>query len=149
MQTRPRTGFGKAALILFILLPLVPIAFNIIVGMSGSATWARLSMVLAPFILLGLLCGLLAFIFGIVGWKSPAGKVAAIGVPCLGILCIPGLFLLMFIPVTHAVKISHAEQSKVQDLIIHQAYPLDSLEGLITKGEAEIDEAVFSTAMGL
>ena len=96
-QAKPRTGFGKAALILMIvgiLLPPPPLVLNIILAISNVPMPHIARMLSLPFLLLSLLCLLLAFIFGILGWKTTSGKIAAIGTPCIGLLLLLGLLIL-------------------------------------------------------
>ena len=71
-----------------ILLPIAGIVASLLLNYLGVRLVAFLFM---PFLLISLLCGLLAFIFGIIGWKTASGKIAVIGVPCLGLLVVPGL----------------------------------------------------------
>ncbi len=91
-EPKPRTGYGKAALILMIigfLLPLVPLILNLILSFQARQDHTGLMLIcVGPFIMVSMLCELLAFIFGVIGWKTKSGKVAAIGAPCLGIIFI-------------------------------------------------------------
>ncbi|MHC4525619.1 MAG: hypothetical protein ACYSU8_08815, partial [Planctomycetota bacterium] len=108
-----------------------------------------------PFLFLGFVCFLLAFIFGIIGWKTPQGKIAAIGVPCLGLLILPGLLLLSFfhfkVPNSVAVEQVRAEQQpaliatavRANHPVSHKSYPMDTLEGLLSQDMAEIDEEIY------
>ena len=91
-ESKLRTGFGKAALILMIagvLLPLAPLILNLILSFLTRQDHTGLMLVIAgQFIMVSVLCELLAFIFGIIGWKTRFGKFAAIGAPCLGLIFI-------------------------------------------------------------
>ena len=92
---------------------------------------------------------LLAFIFGIIGWKTPSGKIAAIGVPCLGLLVVPGLMLLSAFVFSHRrveVREAHNLPSAVE--MVHQTYPMDTLEGLLSQGLADIDEGIYVNGGG-
>jgi hypothetical protein len=157
----PRTGYGKAALILMIagaLMPIAALAAHFVIMYAG----VRLGMFLfLPFLLLGIFCLLLAFIFGIIGWKSTPGKIAAIGVPCLGLLIIPGLVLLSLFHVrtSTAVAVEQARSKKTakikelealasKQLISHKAYSLDSMDGILTQEDVEIDNTIFSEGSG-
>jgi hypothetical protein len=140
---KPRTGYGKAALILMIagvLMPIAALAAHFVIMYAG----VRLGMFLfLPFLLLGIFCLFLAFIFGIIGWKTAGGKIAAIGVPCLGLLIVPGLLLLSL---SHQVAIE--DQFGTENLVTHKNYPMDTLEGLISQDMAVIDEDVFVNGGG-
>jgi hypothetical protein len=149
LQAKPRAGYGKAALVLFVLsivLPFIPIAFALITRALGVMVWARLTLLLTPFILLGLLCALLAFIFGIIGWKSAAGKTAAIGAPCLGLLF--ALAILLLLPLAYMSARVAVPEAQVQHFISHKAYPLDSYEGVLTQNNVEIDSTISSDGNG-
>ena len=139
--TKSRSGFGKAALILMIAGFVVPIA-TIVSTLLLIPAGVRLQFMVFPFILLGMLCELLAFIFGVIGWRSKSGKIAAIGVPCMGLLFIPGLMLLFFMP--HRVEV---HQSK-RGIESRKAYPLDSIEGVLTQAGVKFDEHISSDGNG-
>ena len=166
-EPKPRTGYGKAALILMIigfLLPLASVVFNIVISMQAANGLQPKRMVMftgCPFLFLGFLCLLLAFIFGIIGWKATSGKIAAIGVPCLGLLIIPGLVLLSLfhvrtstaVAVEQAIskkraKIEELQQLASNHLVSHKTYPMDTLEGLLSQGLAEIDKEVYVSGGG-
>jgi hypothetical protein len=121
---------------------------NIVIGFLGGKTWGRIIVVLGPFFLLGGLCGLLAFIFGIIGWKTAGGKIAAIGVPCLGLLIVPGLLLLSLFSVRVSHQVAIEDQFGTENLVTHKNYPMDTLEGLISQDMAVIDEDVFVNGGG-
>lgn len=133
-STPTHNKYGKAALLLMIAgmaLPIVGIAASLLFNIIGI----RFKMLLfMPLFVLGLLCELLAFIFGIIGWKTTSGKIAAIGVPCLG------LFALIVVPLllVAAVQFEPIEHP----LVTHKTYPLDSLEGVLTQDGIEFDSAV-------
>lgn len=152
IEPKRHTGYGKAALILFILsilLPLSTVIVKIVIGLSG-ASWGRLTLMIGPSILMGLLCAVLAFVFGIIGWKSAPGKVAVIGVPCMGLMISPGLILLSLFSYSKEVTVSQPAIFSPADahLNSYKAYPLDSLDGLISEGTAVIDEDVFVNGGG-
>lgn len=135
LQADVRIGYGKAALILFILsviLPLIPISFAIISRLLHIMVLVKLTLLLVPLILFGLLCALLAFIFGIIGFKSPAGKIAAIGVPCLGVIAAVALVLQFYVFMN-----VRTEVPQIRSFTYHKAYPLDSLEGVLAKNNVQ------------
>ncbi|MCI0499607.1 MAG: hypothetical protein L0Y36_08005 [Planctomycetales bacterium] len=134
-QTKPRTGYGKAALILFILSVMLPI-FAVLLSFVFFATKMKM-LLAAPLLLIGLLCALLAFIFGIIGFKSPAGKIAAIGVPCLALMAVVGIIAL--VPLAYVSTREEVPQAEIRHFISHKAYPLDSLEGVLSQSNVEID----------
>jgi len=139
----PRTGYAKAALILMIAGFVLPIA-TIISVMLLIPVGFRFQFMVFPFILLGMLCELLAFIFGIIGWKTPQGKIAAIGVPCLGLLVVPGLVLLSLFSYHRVGELQKSEMY----LISHQSYPLDSMERVLTQDGVEFDREISSDGGG-
>jgi len=97
-----------------------------------------------PFLGIGLLCELLAFIFGIIGWKTTQGKIAAIGVPCLGIFSVLGgvvLLPLFFMP--HCVEVQPQ-----QHFVYHKAYSLDSMDGVLTQDGIELDNVISADGNG-
>ncbi|MHC4881582.1 MAG: hypothetical protein ACYTEN_07010 [Planctomycetota bacterium] len=145
---KPRTGYGKAALILMIagvLMPIAALAAHFVIMYAG----VRLGMFLfLPFLLLGIFCLFLAFIFGIIGWKTAGGKIAAIGVPCLGLLIVPGLLLLSLFSVRASHQVAIEDQFGTENLVTHKNYPMDTLEGLISQDMAVIDEDVFVNGGG-
>ena len=141
-ELKPRPNYGKMALSLMLLgflLPLASWVLNIIMAMqvTNGSTPRMMMFSGCPFLFLGFLCLLLAFIFGIIGWKTTQGKIAAIGVPCLGLLIVPGLLLLgIFV---HRPVI--VEKPEAVSMINHKAYPLDSLDSIITEQDGvEFDE---------
>jgi len=140
VSTKSPAKYGKTALILLIaavLLPFVGIALALIFHLTGI--WLG-RWLLLPLLFLGMLCGIVAFIFGIIGWKSPAGKIAALGVPCLGFLVVfilPVIYLfgarVAYVPSPIETDPRHLESNK--------AYPLDSLDGILTQ-DASLDEQI-------
>jgi len=139
---KPRTGYGRAALILMIigiLLPIVAIMIALVFHFIDVKLAAFLFM---PFFLIGLLCGLLAFIFGIIGWKSKAGKVAAIGVPCLGVLFVIGwiLFVFLFYVRCETVVVEEFEHQTVS--LPYQATPSNTRKDVLEQGDLTFDKTV-------
>jgi hypothetical protein len=158
-QPKPRTGFGKAALILFIialLTPLVLIALVVIIPSFTPMDYAELMVFIAPVLLIGLLCAVLAFIFGVIGFKSPAGKIAAIGVPCVGLLSVPALLILSLLWFRHTAVVieepplppGYDNASVPLPLGYHKAFPLDSMEGVLTREGVAFDELISSDGGG-
>ncbi len=142
-QTKPRTGFGKAALILMIvgiLLPPAPLVLNVILAISNVPMPHIARMLLLPFLLLSLLCLLLAFIFGILGWKTASGKIAAIGIPILGLLVLSGLLILSLI----SMRVRNVPTSTVVHYFpdTHKAFPLDSMDGILTRDGVAFDDRI-------
>ncbi|NLW84989.1 MAG: hypothetical protein GXY41_11405 [Phycisphaerae bacterium] len=139
-QAKPRTGFGKAALILMIvgiLLPPAPLVLNIILAISNVPMPHIARMLSLPFLLLSLLCLLLAFIFGILGWKTTSGKIAAIGTPCIGLLLLPGLLILsLFANISREIRTAEYSPG------YHKAFPLDSMEGILTRDGVAFDDRI-------
>ena len=155
-EPKLRTGYGKAALILMttgFLLPLVPLVVNVIMSMqTTSGSTPRMVMFTGcPFLFLGFLCLLLAFIFGVIGWKTTPGKIAAIGVPCLGLLILPGLLLLGVFglrDVRVPVAGEEPEQSQIRNFFTHRSHSLDYLDGVLTHEGVEIDNNIFAQGTG-
>jgi hypothetical protein len=143
IQYKPPNTYGKAALILMIagiVLPFAGIAATIF--FDTAVRWS--TFLFLPLLLLGLLCGIFAFIFGIIGFKSPSGKIAALGTPCLGLLAVvvlPVLFLFA------AKATSMPEYANERLLEYYKAYPLDSLEGVLTQ-DAELDTHISADGNG-
>lgn len=148
-ESKPRAAYGKAAIIFMIvglLLLLAPILFNIISGAYSSTSVKKgfIAIGICPFLFLSLLCELLAFIFGIIGWRSASGKFAVIGVPCLGLLVILGLLpLYLFM-----TRVSLHVPAESEYLISHKAYPLDTIEGVLAEDDVNIDDTVFTQGSG-
>lgn len=146
-ESKPRTGYGKVALILFILsiaLPVVSILLSFILNAI-----MKIKIVLAtPLVLIGLLCALLAFIFGIIGWRTTQGKIVAIGIPVLGI------FTFLLIPLASillAIAIPVLRGKRVQPEYKHEllkSYSLDSTEGVLSPAGAEEDRNFFAEGVG-
>jgi hypothetical protein len=133
---KSRNGFGRAALILMLSGILLPVALAVLAAVSGGGLrWVALIAGL-----LSVPCEMLALILGIIGWRSPAGKVAAIGVPAIGLLLI---LISLIVPVLAytAAAVPHSERSAQSSVESHKAYPLDSLEGILTR-EAQFDPSV-------
>ncbi len=160
-EAKPRTGCGKAALMLMIAGVLIPIAALAVHFAIAKFADVRLVMFLfIPFLLLGILCEFLAFIFGIIGWKTAQGKIAAVGVPCLGLLIVPGLFVLFLFNVKAAHRVAmeealgheyeHAVAAEVRarSLVNHKAYSLDSLDSILDQEEVAIDNNIFAEGSG-
>ncbi|MBE9544684.1 MAG: hypothetical protein IMF02_09350 [Proteobacteria bacterium] len=142
--SKPRTGYGKAALILMIAGVLLPIA-GIVASLVFNYIGIRFKMFLfMPCFFIGILCELLAFIFGIIGWKTAQGKIAAIGVPCLGLLLVPGLLFLWLFSHKRVV----VAEGKEWYLEPYQVYQLDSMEGVLTRDGVEFDDAVSADGNG-
>lgn len=145
-ESKPRTGYGKVALILFILsiaLPVVSILLSFILNTM------KIKIVLAtPLVLIGLLCALLAFIFGIIGWRTTQGKIVAIGIPVLGI------FTFLLIPLASillAIAIPVLRGKRVQPEYKHEllkSYSLDSTEGVLSPAGVEEDRNFFAEGVG-
>ena len=144
--SKPRAGYGKAGLTLMILGFILPVIAIILSLLSIKFFGLKLRMFLfLPCLAIGFLCELLAFIFGIIGWKTASGKIAAIGVPCLGLLIPPGLIILSLFScrVVKSVEVQEARNLTSAVALIHQEYPLDTLEGLLSQDIAEIDEEFY------
>ena len=135
-KSKASSGYGKAALILMITGFILPIAAIVVGVLIIRVFGIRMDMYLfLPCLLIAFLCELLAFIFGIVGWRTPQGKVTAIGVPCLGLLLIPGLLIVSYV----ATRVAYVP-AESQDFVIHKRFPLDSTVGVLTKeGGQEFD----------
>ena len=160
--SKTRTGYGKTALMLMIIGAVIPIAFLAVHFAIGIFAGARLAMFLfVPFILVGIVFEFLAFIFGIIGWKSPQGKIAAIGVPCMGLVIIPGFLVLFLFNVRTAAHRAAEEEAlalayeqaaitevRARHLENHKTFPMDTLEGLISQDMAEIDEDIYVNGGG-
>ena len=148
-EPKPRPNYGKMALSLMLLgflLPFASLILNVIMSMQAvhGSTPRMVMFTGCPFLFLGFLCLLLAFIFGIIGWKTKSGKIAAIGVPCLGLLFIPGLLLLgVFV---HRPVI--VEKPEATSIIGRKAYPLDSLDGVLTQDGVELDNYISADGNG-
>lgn len=140
IQYKPPNAYGKAALTLMIVGIVLPFA-----GIAATLLFRGLGMLLVSSLLLaGLLCGIFAFIFGIIGFKSPAGKIAALATPCLGLLAavvLPVLFLFA------AKATSMPEYANQRFIEAYKAYPLDSLEGVLTR-DAELDTYISADGNG-
>lgn len=152
IQVKPRTGFGKAALILMVIgfiLPAASLVLNVILFTpAGYETSPRIVIKnLRPFILLGSACLALAFIFGIIGRRSKAGKFAAFGVPCL-VLLEPFLIGLFYMGALFFIRTTVEQNLVERHLVSHKAYPLDSMEGVLTRDGVAFDEKVSSDAKG-
>lgn len=158
-EPKPKNKFGEAALVLFLLSIVIPV-ISILLAFVLSAMRMKL-FIAGPFIFLGFLCALLAFIFGIIGWKSTPGKIAAIGVPCLGVLILPGLLLLSLFSVRTSTavaveqarskkraKIEELEELVSQQFVSHKTYALDSTEGILTQEGVTIDNNIFAEGTG-
>lgn len=145
---KPRSRCGNAALILFvasILLPLLAAVLTVVVAGGGHRTapsWAEMGVITVPLVLLGILCAVLAFIFGIIGWKSATGKTAVIAVTIIGIIAllmmVPGLLLVTY----------RASAREIPVPPVEVMYPLDSLEGVRSKDGVEYDPSVSSDGHG-
>ncbi len=138
-EPKPRTGYGKAALILMIAgigQSLAVILFVLLMHRVG----VRLGIMIFPSLLLGLLCELLAFIFGIIDWKTVQGKIAVIGIPVLGISAfLLGVLVLPVMGMVLPVLKGQAEH-KYQES--HKEYPLDSMEGVLMQDGIELDNVI-------
>lgn len=146
-ESKNKSKFGQAALVLFLLSIVIPV-ICVLLSIVLSAMKMKIFMV-APFIFLGLLCGLFAFIFGIIGWKSKAGKIAAIGVPCLGLLLVPGLLLLGLFSLRVSRVPVHTDDAVISlKPLKHLVYPMDTLEGLLSRDMAVIDEDIYVNGGG-
>jgi len=154
-ESKPRTGYGKAALTLMtasIVLPVVAVLMALVLNAVGAKVGSK--VLLVSVLPIGLSCTLLAFIFGIIGWKTTQGKIAAIGVPCLGLLIVPGFMILSLFYVraksTVAVEQQRAkiEELGARHLVSHKAYPLDSLDGVLAQDGIELDNVIFADGNG-
>lgn len=140
-EPKGRSIYGKTALVLFIMSITLPI-LSVLAAFLFAALGVKIFFALT-LIPIALICALLAFIFGIIGWKTPQGKVAAIGVPCLGFLIVP--FLLLAPLVAYRASYVPAES---EYLVCHKAYPLDSMTGVLTQDGVELDTSVSSDGNG-
>ena len=149
---RSRCGYGKGALALMILglfIPVVIVIVGVILRFLGLGSTRGVVGISAVFLLLILPCFLLAFILGIIGWKTPQGKIAAIGVPCLVLLIVPGLLLFSLISFKESRQVAMGKavtlhQPAVPEIIpqpfeTHKHYNLDSPVGLLTQDGTQFD----------
>ena len=147
-QPKPRNGFGKAALILMIsglLLPVVVIMITLALNVVGVRFAVAAGM---PFLFLGVICLLLAFIFGIIGWKTKPGKFAAIGIPVLGIsalVLVPLASIILAIAIPF-VRVKRAQPEQQHEL--QSSYSLDSIEGVLTQDGVEFDKYISADGNG-
>lgn len=140
--SKPHTGFGKAALILMI----IGLLISVVPFLLGFLFHLGVIELLVVCMIFGGPCLLLAFIFGIIGWKTKSGKIAAIGVPALGLFAFLVGFLVlpvMFVRL-HKVK-AQAEHRYMES---YKGYSLDSMEGVLTREGVEFDEQVSSDGKG-
>jgi hypothetical protein len=98
-----------------------------------------------PLLGFGVMCELLAFIFGIISWKSKTGKIVVISVLCLWFL-VP--FLFGFFRVLLFSEHFEIPKPKKANLISLKAYPLDSLEDVLTQNSVAFDEQISSDGKG-
>ena len=146
-QPKPGNNYGKAALILMIAGLLLPIA-TIVSVMLLIPIGVRFQFLVGPFILLGILCELLAFIFGIIGWKTKSGKFAAIGIPVLGIsalVLVPLASIILAIAIPF-VRVKRAQPEQQHEL--QSSYSLDSIEGVLTQDGVEFDKYISADGNG-
>lgn len=140
-ESKSHSGYGNAALILFIIsitLPMIAVMMVLVFRGIGVRM-----MLFIPILPLSLICAFLSFIFGIVGWRTVQGKIAAIGVPCLGLLIFSSLLLIL--PLAYHGSRVPAES---EYLVYHKAYPLDTMEGVLTEDNVNIDDTVFAEGNG-
>lgn len=146
VQPKSRAGFGRTALILMlagILLPLVLFALAVVSG--GGLKWAVLSIIVGT---LCVPCEIAAFIFGIIGWKSPAGKVAAIGVPAMGVVLIMFSLIVPVLAYQRVKAVPQGGESAKNSVESYRAYPLDSMEGVIQQEDIVFDPVISSDGKG-
>ncbi len=148
-QDKTKSRLGKAALILFITSLVLPVFIGLVwllAGRSGSLPGPRLGVILlVPLVLVELLCGPLAFIFGIVAWKTVSGKIAALGALAAFVCAIPVILTASLgIPCVFALRSALPSGKSV----FLKSYSLDSLDGLLTKSGVELDENISSDGNG-
>jgi hypothetical protein len=147
-KANPKKGIGRAALILFILsivLPLFCLCSFLHFGVGTGS--GRLSKLVFLLMLFGSpLCGLLAFIFGIIAWKTVAGKIAALGIPILVVCIIPLVLIVTFV----GYRFSSVEHPiAAQPTIVFKEFTCDSLDSLIVgSAGSPVEKGIFSEDNG-
>jgi hypothetical protein len=153
-QSKPKHGLGLVAFF-FMLASFLLIPATILVGM------------VLPILLM---CGIIALILGIIAFSSVWGKITVIFTSIFMFVVLPVSFLAgMFIyrfeaenrqyDLNVADTVANSEMSKMQPkvfnnnfttgaLISHKYWPLDSLEGVLTKTDVELDKSVSADGNG-
>ena len=136
-------------MIVGLLFPFLSLIVNIFLASHQQGPTPKMFITTGPFLLLGFLCELLAFIFGIIGWKTIPGKIAAIGVPCTGLSIVPVFMILSFFHVraTSAVALEQKRakhRAKIEvlapkQLEYHWQNPLDSMVDIKTQDGVQFD----------
>ena len=155
-QDKPKKRLGRAALILFIISLVLPGVFIglvwLLAGRSGSSVehTAMVQISLALLVLVELLCGPLAFIFGIIAWKTTPGKIAVLGT-LLAVVCFP--FLFMFLGLIGGLiggyrSAAHSEGGSTATQL-YRTYSCDTLDSLIVgQTGSPVENGVFSEDQG-
>jgi hypothetical protein len=141
-QDKPKTRLGRASLVLFLVslvLPWVVIVWAwLLASSSRNSVGTKLSFAfLALLVFIALLCGLLAFIFGIIAWKTTPGKIAVLGT-LLAVVCFP--FLFAFLGLIGGYRSAAHSEGGSTATQLYRTYSCDSLDSLIvgqTRNPAE------------
>jgi hypothetical protein len=132
-QDKPKTRLGRASLVLFLvslILPWVVIVWAwLLASSSRNSVGTKLSFAfLALLVFIALLCGLLAFIFGIIAWKTTPGKIAVLGT-LLAVVCFP--FLFAFLGLIGGYRSAAHSEGGSTATQLYRTYSCDSLDSLI------------------
>jgi hypothetical protein len=90
----------------------------------------------------------LALILGVFAFSSGWGKAAAICAPCYSFLVLPVVILVVIYFATQSQLTEIQEEPLPAAMVSHKYWPLDSLEGLLTRSNVKLDSNVSADGNG-
>lgn len=141
-KTKSRHVLGVAAFLLMLSgIAVTVLGFVLIfIGMVP-----RMGMLL---VLLVFAVEVLALILGIIAFSSGWGKAAVICAPCYSFLVLPVIILVVIFFAMQPRLVEVVEAPLPKTMVSHKAYPLDSMEGVLTKTNVELDKSVSADRNG-
>ena len=139
-KSKAKHGLGIIAFFLM-LAGIIATVLGFVLILIGMVP--RMGMLL---VLLVFAVEVLALILGIFAFSSGWGKAATICAPCYSFLVLPVVILVVIFVAAQPRVIEVVEEP--QAIVCHKAWPLDSLEGLLTRSNVKLDSNVSADGNG-
>ena len=140
--TKSKAKHGLGIIAFFLMLAgIIATVLGFVLILIGMVP--RMGMLL---VLLVFAAEVLALILGIFAFSSGWGKAATICAPCYSFLVLPVVILVVIFVAAQPRVIEVVEEP--QAIVCHKAWPLDSLEGLLTRSNVKLDSNVSADGNG-
>ncbi len=144
-KAKSKRKLGKIAFILMLVGFVLPIACYFIVELLAQATAKNAHAEIGPWFFLGVGLEISALGFGIASWADPFGKAAVIASSLILIAVL--LFVIGFMPRRVSIQEERHQLTPLEATELKR-FPLDNLDGIITRSGIRIDKQISSDGNG-